>query len=66
MMAHWIRKSVNGHLSLESALIVFHHVLGCHDGTNLANVVIDLLNHINITKKVGAPSQSGMKHSAHS
>ncbi|KAF8833974.1 hypothetical protein BDN67DRAFT_985665, partial [Paxillus ammoniavirescens] len=51
--AHWMKKDGNGHLSLESALIAFHHALGCHDGPNLANIVIHLLDRVGITKNVG-------------
>ncbi|KIK22997.1 hypothetical protein PISMIDRAFT_101425, partial [Pisolithus microcarpus 441] len=49
---HWIKKNGSGHLSLESALITFHHILGCHNGQNLANIILRLLDCVGITTNV--------------
>ncbi|KIK22933.1 hypothetical protein PISMIDRAFT_101522, partial [Pisolithus microcarpus 441] len=52
LTTHWIKKNRNGHLSLESALIASHCILGCHDGQNLANIILHLLDHVGITMNV--------------
>jgi hypothetical protein len=53
LTAHWIRKADQTN-SLESkvALLAFHRIQGCHDGENLANVVLALLDRAGITVKV--------------
>lgn len=52
MTAHWIKKNTNGRLSLESALIAFHRLLGRHDGQNLAIVVLAMMDRVGITANV--------------
>ena len=39
-------------LETKTALIAFHHIIGTHDGKNLAKVVLALLDRAEITKKV--------------
>jgi hypothetical protein len=53
LTAHWIaRNKRTGKLELKSALIAFHNVTGRHDGVNLANIVIALLDRIGVTANV--------------
>ena len=54
MTAHWIGKVDGRGMDLETktALIAFHHIIGTHDGKNLAKVVLALLDRAEITKKV--------------
>jgi len=53
MTAHWIAK-IEGTTSLElrSALIVFHHLRGKHDGEKLAGAVMSLLDRAQIAVEV--------------
>jgi hypothetical protein len=52
MTAHWMKMNGNGHLSLESSLIAFHRLFGRHDGQNLANVVLAMMDRVGITANV--------------
>jgi hypothetical protein len=56
MTAHWIAKvDETTALNPKVALIVFHHVLGTHDGKSLAKIVLQLLDRAEITLKVKTP-----------
>lgn len=50
--AHWMNKNDASHLELKSALIAFTQVSGKHTASNLANVVIQLLDRAGTTTNV--------------
>jgi hypothetical protein len=53
LTAHWIaRDKRTGALELKCALIAFHNVTGRHDGVNLANVLVALLDRAGVTANV--------------
>jgi hypothetical protein len=50
--AHWMRKDEHGHLQLKSALIAFQRVWGKHSASNLARIVLQLLDRAGTTTNV--------------
>src|ERR1700678_2304979 len=53
LTAHWIaRNKCTGVLELKCALIAFHNVTGHHDGVNLAQIILALLDRAGVTALV--------------
>lgn len=50
--AHWIAKDESGHLQLKNALIAFQRVWGKHTSSNLARLVLQLLDRAGTTTNV--------------
>jgi hypothetical protein len=50
--AHWMCKDESGHLQLKNALISFQRVWGKHTASNLARVVLQLLDRAGTTTNV--------------
>jgi hypothetical protein len=46
------RQKRTGGLELKCALVAFHNVTGRHDGVNLANIIMALLDRVGVTAKV--------------
>jgi hypothetical protein len=54
LTAHWIAiDELSGHLKLKIALIGFHHLKKKHTGHNVVEAILELLNHANISHKIG-------------
>lgn len=52
-MAHWISKDdVTGYLKLNVGLIAFHHIPSTHTGSNLALIILHLLDRAGVTDRV--------------
>jgi hypothetical protein len=57
MTAHWLARNLeSNNLSLECALIAFHHLSGTHDGKTLAKTAFHLLERAGIIHKVRVPA----------
>jgi hypothetical protein len=52
LTAHWIAKVDEMALESKAALVAFHQIEGSHNGKNLANIVLALLDRAGITVKV--------------
>jgi hypothetical protein len=52
--AHWIAIDMAGHLSLKCALIAFHKVWGKHNASNLATVMLNVMDRAGTTTKVSS------------
>ena len=50
--AHWMGKDESGHLELKNALIAFQRVWGKHTASNLARLVLQLLDRAGTTTNV--------------
>ena len=48
---HWIAQN-NVNPVLKAALIGFHYLSNAHTGKNIANAILSLIDHANITSKV--------------
>ena len=54
MTAHWLAREAPGSpLILRTALFAFHNVMGKHDGKNLANISVHLMDRAGMTANVG-------------
>src|SRR6202451_4503075 len=52
---HWIAKeAASGSLQLKAALIAFHRLCGTHDGKNMAETALQLLDRADVTANVCA------------
>jgi hypothetical protein len=51
--AHWVgREKTTKRLILRSALIAFHRIVGRHDGENMAQALLRILDRAGVTQKV--------------
>lgn len=50
--AHWMGNDESGHLTLKNALIAFQRVWGKHTASNLARIVLQLLDRAGTTTNV--------------
>jgi hypothetical protein len=50
--AHYCALDARNHLAVESRLVAFRHVEGAHDGENLSNVFIRILEEIHAINRV--------------
>jgi hypothetical protein len=52
-MAHWLGYDAPGSpLDLKTAIFAFHNIMGKHDGKNLADISVHLMDHVGMTANV--------------
>jgi len=55
LTAHWLGHEEPGsNLVLKTALFAFHNVMGKHDGWNLVNISVRLMDHAGMTANVSS------------
>jgi hypothetical protein len=50
--SHWISQGTGNNLSLKAALISFHRLTKAHMGKNIAEALLSIIDHANVTSKV--------------
>lgn len=57
--AHWVSENKEtGSLQDKVALIGFHRLYGSHDGVNLSNVLLEVLDRVHVAEKVRRAARS--------